>query len=323
MASFVHFLCSASILMTVVSLSVSNSVRRRSTNCEDGKCPILSWAKLGDSGQTGCKGDKCPKTSWAKMGPNPVQIDDCKGNKCSKTSWTQFGDSDPHITTYLQGSKLDRPLCYDLNGTDGEVYSLYQIGSDMSVNTGLVASPRRHHEHATYFGEFAFTTNTTSVVIAPYKIIVHEFQAGEVRVYPWRHWVSRTHSTIFSDAAQNFSVVHLKRKVIEISYRGSVFEVKKNLLRYGAEKNEFYYLGIYLLNYSHANFGGIIGEMVNAMAEYESFNNHDGIAFGSDHKLIQVYDGTKTDYLNGVNFECWVVPHIEDLLRKKLAQYRL
>ena len=45
----------------------------------------------------------------------------------------------------FQNSKLDRPICYDLDGKDGEVLSLYEFkqgGTELNVSGQLVASPR-------------------------------------------------------------------------------------------------------------------------------------------------------------------------------------
>jgi len=243
-----------------------------------------------------------------------------KGKNCSGTKWVVMGDSDPHITAFLRDCEIDRPICYSLDGNDGEIYSIYEISNGLSVTAQLVASPRQQHPGATYFGKLTFATKKTKIEITPADVAVHDLKADSVVVLPWRHWVSHSNPTFFGDVDQDFSVVHFKRKVIKISYRGSEFEVKKNLLRFGAEKSDFFYLGIYLTKDIEATYGGIIGEMVDAKATWQLVNNRDSILFGD--KTIQVIDKRQKDYLNNREFKCWMVENIEDLLKNKLVSYR-
>ena len=78
----------------------------------------------------------------------------------------------------------------------------------------------------------------------------------------WHHWVSHSNPTFYSDAAQNLSVVHWQRKVIQVTFGGAKFQVMKKLLRYGAKpKTDFFYLGIYLIEAgASVTYGGVIGK---------------------------------------------------------------
>ena len=45
-----------------------------------------------------------------------------------------------------------------------------------------------------------------------------------------------------------------------VVFDGTVFEIKKNLLKYGKDKKSFYYLGIYFSPDEESFYGGLIGE---------------------------------------------------------------
>lgn len=247
---------------------------------------------------------------------------ECTGENCNQIDWTSEGDSDPHIAIRMLKSKLDRPVCYNLDGKDGDVFALYEAGSNaskMTVTSQLVKNPRPQHSASTYFGKFVFTTKFTEVEVRPNSIIVKDIKSGKSEVSPWRHNVWKSHSTFFADEAQNMTVVHWKRKVIKIALGETVFEVKKNLLRYGAHKDNFYYLGIYLMAAKNETYGGLIGESLNDVATYVKDKDHETIVI--DGKSIAIVDKRRTDYLNNRIFDCWLVK-IEDLLKHPLDFYR-
>jgi len=233
-----------------------------------------------------------------------------------------MGQGDPHITAFLQDSEIDRPICYDLTGNDGEVYNLYKLSTGMTVTAQLVASPRRNRRGETYFAKFTFITNGTEVEINPFGVVVRSVSAKQILVDRlWHHWVSHSNPTFYSDAAQNLSVVHWQRKVIQVTFGGAKFQVMKKLLRYGAQpKSDFFYLGIYLIEAgAGVTYGGVIGEMVDSKAYYQLDDGRDAIVFGG--RTIRVVDKRQVNYLDGSVVKCWMVPNIEDLLKEKLEFY--
>jgi len=250
-----------------------------------------------------------------------AQAHQCTGPSCTKV--TSMGQGDPHITAYFQDSEIDRPICYDLTGKDGEVYILYKLSTGMTVTAKLVASPRRNRRGETYFAKFTFITNGTEVEINPFGVVVRSVSTKQILVDRlWHHWVSHSNPTFYSDAAQNLSVVHWQRKVIQVTFGGAKFQVMKKLLRYGAKpKTDFFYLGIYLIEAgASVTYGGVIGEMVDSKAYYQLDDGRDAIVFGG--RTIRVVDKRQVNYLDGSVVKCWMVPNIEDLLKEKLEFYR-
>lgn len=248
--------------------------------------------------------------------------EECTGENCNKDIWAGAGDSDPHIAIRMLKSKLDRPVCYNLDGNAGEVFVLYEVGSNaskMTVTSQLVKNPRPLHSAATYFGKFVFTTKFTEVEVRPNSIIIKDIKSGNIEVSPWRHNVWKSHSTFFADEAQNMTVVHYKRKVIKIALSETVFEIKKNLLRYNEHKDKFYYLGIYLMAAKNETYGGLIGESLNDVATYVKDKDHETIVI--DGKSIAIVDMRRTDYLNNRIFSCWLVK-IDDFLKHPVDFYR-
>jgi len=235
---------------------------------------------------------------------------------CNKQTWINGADSDPHVAVRLPNSKLDRPICYDLDGKDGEVLSLYEFKqgeTELTVSGQLVASPRSHNHGATYFGKFIFTTDVNEVEITPTTIVVRRIADNSTQTFPWRRNVLRSHPTFFADEAQNFTVEHWQRKVVKVTIGDSIFEVKKNYLRYGREKKDFYFLGIYLVGHKSETFGGLIGEIVGNDAFYRKEGRHNMIVF--DGKSIEVIDKNQNDLLNNRIFRCWQVQDVAQLLK--------
>jgi len=245
----------------------------------------------------------------------------CTGASCRALA--SMGQGDPHITAYLRDSEIDRPICYDLTGKDGEVYVVYKLSTGLTVTAQLVASLRRNRRCETYFAKFTFITNGTEVEIDPSGVIVRSASTKQIVVDRlWHHWVSHSNPTFYSDAAENLSVVHWRRKVIQVTFDGAKFQIMKKLLRYGAKpKKDFFYLGIYLIESgAGVKYGGVIGEMVDSKASYQMDDGRDAIVFGG--RTLHVVDKRQMNYLNDSIVNCWMVPNIEDLLKEKLEFYR-
>jgi len=242
---------------------------------------------------------------------------------CSKRSWVGFGDSDPHLSVWLRNSTLDRPVCYDVDGKSGEMFRLFRVGN-LTVDATMIPSPRFWHKNdGTYFGSFTFTMGPIEVQVTPLNITVsHKAKATTLKgdAIPWLARVSKN-STCFSEPAVNFTVVHFKRKVMMVVFDGTVFEIKKNLLKYGKDKRNFYYLGIYFSPNEESSYGGLIGEVVDLQAVHTKSGSEDFLVIGADKK-IRVEDRQRTDLLNNKVFKCWFVDDIQKLLSEPLSQLK-
>jgi len=94
---------------------------------------------------------------------------------CNKQTWINGADSDPHVAVRLPNSKLDRPICYDLDGRTTTVLrisaNLFSLPMSMrwkspprlsSLNASLIIRPRRSHGAVMFLGHILRFSRTRS-----------------------------------------------------------------------------------------------------------------------------------------------------------------
>jgi len=259
--------------------------------------------------------------SWSTPVPTPTPAKPTPCTSCENGNAIAFGDDDPHITVRLGGSQLDRPICYDLDGSSGDTFRLFRVGNLMTVDGQLVRSPRYKHHNSSYFGKMVFTTKDVKVAVTHDFVTVTRSHRHKPKIHKWRKSVSKWHSTLFADPSVDLSVVHFSRKVMKISFQGTDFEIKKNLLKYGKSKKDFFYLGIYFSPNEGTTYGGIIGEMLEKKGVYRKdgdrhFLQVDGVS-------VQVTEKKQINELNHNSVKCWLVSDVKSLLSKPFSEYRL
>merc|ERR1711990_158729 len=162
------------------------------------------------------------EASWSTPLPGPTPCTSCEnGNAIA------FGDDDPHITVRLGRSQLDRPICYDLDGSSGDAFRLFRVGNLMTVDGHLMQSPRYKHHNSSYFGKMIFNTKDVKITVT-HDLVTVTSGAAKPKFHKWRKSVPKHHSTLFADPSVDLSVVHFRRKVMKISFQGTDFEIKKN-----------------------------------------------------------------------------------------------
>jgi len=255
------------------------------------------------------------EASWTTPVPGPTPCTSCEnGNAIA------FGDDDPHITVRLGRSQLDRPICYDLDGSSGDAFRLFRVGNLMTVDGHLMQSPRYKHHNSSYFGKMIFNTKDVKITVT-HDLVTVTSGAAKPKFHKWRKSVPKHHSTLFADPSVDLSVVHFRRKVMKISFQGTDFEIKKNLLKYGKSKKDFFYLGIYLSPNEGTTYGGIIGEMLEKKGVYRKDGDRHFLEVNG--VSIRVTEKKQKDELNHKSVKCWLVSDVKSLLSRPFSEYRL
>merc|ERR1711962_1820533 len=218
------------------------------------------------------------EASWTTPVPVPTPCTSCEnGNAIA------FGDDDPHITVRLGRSQLDRPICYDLDGSSGDAFRLFRVGNLMTVDGHLMQSPRYKHHNSSYFGKMIFNTKDVKITVT-HDLVTVTSGAAKPKFHKWRKSVPKHHSTLFADPSVDLSVVHFRRKVMKISFQGTDFELeKKGVYRKDGDRH---------------------------------FLEVNGVS-------IRVTEKKQNDELNHKSVKCWLVSDVESLLSRPFSEYRL
>jgi len=244
---------------------------------------------------------------------------------CREPGSIQVADGDPHFSVNLKNSNLNRPVCFNMAGSPGQVYRLYEVDGRFTVDGQYVASPRFNRPGAKYFGRFVFRTANVTVAIEPTSVTITAAD-GQKQIKPWHPWVSHVHPIFYSDDA--LEIVHWQRKVIRVNFEGTQFQIKRNLLKYGADKRDFFYLGIYMEKASDSAFyGGIFGDALSKQATHAKSESGVDVLIIKDSsgssRTVFVTDERRFDYIRSKSFGCWLVTDVDVLLNRPFGSYRI
>jgi len=262
-----------------------------------------------------------------------------------------YADADPHVMFHVQG--IDQPLCYDLIGHPGDVWTLFNSFSPLdlprdldaiidaardddafSVRGTLIHAPFKKNGTSshTYFGKFHFhfQDGPALVEVTPSKITVSEDTYMKTVAWPKRVH-NRNLIELSTDlAGPSIIVRHERWNVVSVAHRDSISE--EELKFYVIRSNRKFrrnskspletmpYLGIYSKHRENTQFGGIVGEF-GGISGVLTHEGNDTFVTLDDRKKVQVVDHTAYNHISKKHSHCWHVASLEDILRNSIYSY--
>lgn len=232
-----------------------------------------------------------------------------------------FGDADPHLAVHLQGN-LDRPLCYNLLGEPGQVWSVF-TDDHLAVSSTLIHAPfkKKGTGSHTYFGRFHFQfRDGTRATVTPKNITIHVNGQNDITIA----WPPKVHKSVLVALPHaGITVRHERWNVVSLQYGEKVFYMDRSSRKFRLNRrspiNSVDFLGIYVKHDYLPKYGGIIGEFVGKTGAIVVDHKQSFLLYSG--RRIPVIKHTILNHLNKRRFDCWLVEDVGRLFQAPLLSY--
>merc|ERR1712136_700125 len=265
--------------------------------------------------------------------------------------WLTFddmADGDPHLAVHLQGN-LDRPLCYNLLGEPGQVWSVF-TDDHLAVSSTPIHAPfkKKGTGSHTYFGRFHFQfrdgrflldgtlwgnilfcrlqpvrppcLSGTRATVTPRNITIHVNGQNDITIA----WPPKVHKSVLVALPHaGITVRHERWNVVSLQFGEKVFYMDRSSRKFRLNRrspiDSVDFLGIYVKHDYLPKYGGIIGEFVGKTGAIVTDHNESFLLYSG--RRIPVIKHTILNHLNKQRFDCWLVEDVGRLFQAPLLSY--